>query len=75
MSRLGAGRHRQSWIMISCPRCALSCRARRTLPGHAMHIRTHFDPDGELCPPAILGETRFVFVDRADPDQLSLDFG
>lgn len=69
----GSGRHRQAWIPVLCPHCGLGVRGRRTLPGHALHIRTHFDPGGALCPPARLGESRAVFVrPAADPDQLVL---
>jgi hypothetical protein len=39
-----------------------------------MWVKTHFDPEGELCPPLRLGEARIVFDAPADPDQLALEF-
>jgi len=74
-ARAGAGMHRQFWVGITCPRCGLSCRARRALPGRPWYIRTHFDGEGELCPPAQLGEARPMFASAPDPDQLVLDLG
>jgi hypothetical protein len=49
-SRYGQGRHRQSWLSVVCPACRATVAARRTLPGHPLHVRAHFTDDGALCP-------------------------
>lgn len=73
MSRYGQGRHRQSWVPVRCDICGQAAAARRTLPGRPLYLRTHFDADGELCPPLRHGETRMVLArPAADPNQLSL---
>ena len=72
-ARAGNGVHRQFWIDALCPHCEQVCRARRTLPGKPLYVRTHVDKDGNLCPPAVFGETRVVYRQRpADPNQLEL---
>ena len=72
-SHYGQHVHRQPWVLISCPHCGGEVRARRTFPGRPWHVRTHLTEDG-LCPPAILGETRFVMVpDPPSTGQLALD--
>ena len=48
-ARYGSGRHRQAWIELVCPCCGLTVQARRTLPGLSLHVKAHFDNDGELC--------------------------
>ena len=48
-ARYGSGRHRQAWITIVCPACKLAVQARRTRPGRPLHIKAHFDDDGDLC--------------------------
>ena len=73
-SRNGTGRHRQAWQRVTCPHCGLAARARRTLPGQPMYLRTHLDLDGALCPPLRLGETRIVYDRPVDPNQPSLPF-
>jgi len=50
-SREGSGRHRQPWIEIVCERCGLTVKARRTLPGKPLHVRTHYDDFFNLCVP------------------------
>ena len=50
MSRYGQGRHRQSYITVTCPCCGLAVAARRTLPGRPLHVRAHLTDDGWLCP-------------------------
>lgn len=49
-ARYGQGRHRQPWITVVCPCCAREVLARRTLPGHALHMKAHFAGDDGLCP-------------------------
>ena len=49
-SRYGQGRHRQVWITVLCPSCTHAVQARRTLPGHPLHVRAHWTDDGDLCP-------------------------
>jgi len=74
-SHNGEHRHRQPWIRITCPTCGLSCLAKRTRPGHDMWIKTHFDNDGELCPPLRFDETRAprpIPGARGNRDQLTL---
>ena len=74
-SRNGNGRHRQAWREIACPLCGLSARARPTLPGKPMYIRTHTDVHGEFCPPLELGETRTIIVrPEPDPNQMTFTF-
>lgn len=68
----GNGMHRQFWMDVTCPHCGLMVRARRTLPGRPLHIRTLFDRHEQLCPPLVHGEVRNCGVRMADPDQLSL---
>lgn len=46
----GQGRHRQAWITAVCPCCTRVVQARRTLPGHPLHMKAHFADDGALCP-------------------------
>ena len=70
-SREGNGRHRQPWYPHVCADCGLTASARRGRPGQALYVRTHFDPDGRLCPPLRVGETRLVRTPRNE-GQLSL---
>lgn len=41
-SRYGSGRHRQPWIEATCECCEMPVKARRTLPGHPLHVFAHF---------------------------------
>lgn len=59
-SRNGDGRHRQPWITVACPHCGLDAPARKTRPKSPLHIKTHFDADGFLCPPYTVGASRVM---------------
>ena len=50
-AREGSGRHRQPWIEIICVHCGQTVKARRTLPGHPLHVRVHLDDNFDACPP------------------------
>jgi len=48
-SHQGGHRHHQPWLELVCPSCGQACTARRTLPGRALHVRTHLTSEGQLC--------------------------
>jgi hypothetical protein len=50
-SREGNGRHRQPWIEVVCVHCGQTVKARRTLPGKPLHVRTHLNDNWDACPP------------------------